>query len=69
VSPDEAFKAMMDGNDRFLAGQLRSFDEDLKILKDKTSEKQEPFAADCSASVHRERRNFRLPHPVKETKC
>lgn len=44
LSPDEALKAMMDGNDRFLAGQLRSFDEDLKILKDKTSEKQEPFA-------------------------
>jgi carbonic anhydrase len=44
MSPDEALKAMMDGNDRFVAGQLRSFDEDLKILKDKTSEKQEPFA-------------------------
>jgi carbonic anhydrase len=26
VSPDEALKAMMDGNDRFVAGQLRSFD-------------------------------------------
>jgi hypothetical protein len=26
LSPDEAFKAMMDGNDRFLTGQLRSFE-------------------------------------------
>ena len=35
----------MDGNGRFVSGQLQSLDEDLSILKSKTAEKQEPFAA------------------------
>src|SRR5690242_11491367 len=43
-TPDAALKAMMDGNARYVSGQLKSFNEDLSILKAKTAEKQEPFA-------------------------
>jgi carbonic anhydrase len=35
----------MAGNERFVAGNIASFPEDLKILKAKTANKQEPFAA------------------------
>ena len=40
----------MDGNQRYLSGQLQSLDEDLSILKAKTAEKQEPFAAVLSCA-------------------
>jgi carbonic anhydrase len=36
---------MMEGNRRFTAGRLTSFEEDLAILKANTVDKQEPFAA------------------------
>jgi carbonic anhydrase len=45
LSPDAALKALMDGNARFVAKQLTSFQEDLAILKQNTVAKQEPFAA------------------------
>jgi carbonic anhydrase len=45
LSPDEALKRLMEGNGRFTAGQLTSFQEDLQLLKQRTAEKQEPFAA------------------------
>ena len=45
MTPDAALQALMDGNARFVAKQLTSFDEDLAILKQDTVEKQEPFAA------------------------
>jgi carbonic anhydrase len=45
LSGDAAIREMMAGNDRFRAGNLTSFPEDLKILKAKTVDKQEPFAA------------------------
>lgn len=53
LTPDEAFKALMDGNERYVAGQLQSLDEDLSILKAKTAEKQEPFATVLSCADSR----------------
>ena len=40
-----AVRELMDGNERFVGGKITSFPEDLKILKEKTVLKQEPFAA------------------------
>ncbi len=45
LSPEAALRELMDGNRRFSEGRLRSFSEDLKLLRSKTSAKQEPFAA------------------------
>jgi carbonic anhydrase len=53
LSPDAALKELMDGNQRFTAGKLKAFDEDLAILKQKTVEKQEPFAAVLSCADSR----------------
>lgn len=44
---------LMEGNERFVAGKLTSFAYDLKILKDGTVEKQEPFAAGLSCADSR----------------
>jgi carbonic anhydrase len=53
LSPDAALAQLMDGNARFVAGRLTSFDEDLAILKQHTAEKQEPFAAVLSCADSR----------------
>jgi len=53
MMPDEALKAMMEGNKRFTEGRLQSLNEDLSILKAKTAEKQEPFAAVLSCADSR----------------
>ena len=53
LTPDEALKALLDGNERFVSGRLNSFDEDMKILRDHTVDKQEPFAAVLSCSDSR----------------
>jgi carbonic anhydrase len=53
LTPDVALQAMMDGNQRFVDGRLRSPGEDLSILKQKTAEKQEPFAAVLSCADSR----------------
>jgi len=53
VTPDEALKALMDGNARFTANRLTSFQEDLTLLAQKTAEKQEPFAAVLSCADSR----------------
>jgi carbonic anhydrase len=45
LTPDQALKELADGNARFMAGQSAHFAEDREILKQKTVEKQEPFAA------------------------
>jgi carbonic anhydrase len=45
LSPDAALKMLMDGNARFVAKKLTSFQEDLDILQQNTVAKQEPFAA------------------------
>lgn len=44
-TPDEALEALMAGNARFDDNQLTSLEEDLRILKENTVERQEPFAA------------------------
>ncbi len=45
LTPDEALRQLMAGNDRFARDQLTSLEQDLRILKEDTVEKQEPFAA------------------------
>jgi carbonic anhydrase len=45
MTGEAAIRELMDGNERFIAGRITSFPEDLKILKEKTVLKQEPFAA------------------------
>ena len=53
LTPDEALKALLDGNERFVSGRLNSFDEDMKILRDHTVDRQEPFAAVLSCADSR----------------
>src|SRR5438067_1758039 len=53
LSPEAALQQLIDGNRRFAEGQLTSFSEDLDILKAKTVEKQEPFAAVLSCADSR----------------
>ncbi|TMJ66038.1 MAG: hypothetical protein E6G83_11570, partial [Alphaproteobacteria bacterium] len=53
LSPEAALQRLIDGNRRFAEGQLTSFSEDLDILKAKTVEKQEPFAAGLSCADSR----------------
>jgi carbonic anhydrase len=45
LSPDAALKELIAGNERFAANQLTSIAHDLTALKEKTVDKQEPFAA------------------------
>jgi carbonic anhydrase len=45
LTPDAAIQELLDGNQRFAANQLTSIAQDLTILKEKTVDKQEPFAA------------------------
>ena len=53
LSPEDALKRLMDGNARYASGKLTSFREDLQVLKQKTTEKQEPFAAVLSCADSR----------------
>ena len=53
LTPDEALKALLDGNARYIAGRFTSFDEDKQILRDRTVDKQEPFAAVLSCADSR----------------
>ena len=53
LGPEDALKRLMDGNARYAAGKLSSFQEDLQLLKQKTVEKQEPFAAVLSCADSR----------------
>jgi carbonic anhydrase len=53
LSPNEALKALMDGNERYVSGRITSFDKDMQILRDHTVEKQEPFAAVLSCADSR----------------
>jgi carbonic anhydrase len=53
LSPDAALDQLMQGNARFVASQLTSFQEDLDILKENTVAKQEPFAAVLSCADSR----------------
>jgi carbonic anhydrase len=53
LSPEAALQQLIDGNRRFAEGHLTSFAEDLEILKAKTVDKQEPFAAVLSCADSR----------------
>jgi carbonic anhydrase len=53
LSPDGALKEMMEGNARFASGKMTSFEHDLEMLKSKTVDKQEPFAAVLSCADSR----------------
>jgi carbonic anhydrase len=45
MTGEGALRELMAGNERFASGKITSFPEDLKILRNKTVAKQEPFAA------------------------
>jgi carbonic anhydrase len=53
LSPEDALRQLVNGNRRFAEGRMTSFDEDVDILKAKTIEKQEPFAAVLSCADSR----------------
>ncbi len=53
LSPEGALHEMMEGNRRFVEGRMTSFNGDLKMLKAKTVEKQEPFGALLSCADSR----------------
>ena len=53
TTPDAALQRLMEGNKRFAANQLTSFADDLKMLRDHTVNKQEPFAAVLSCADSR----------------
>ena len=53
LSPDAALQELMDGNQRFVGGRATAHEQDLSILKQKTAEKQEPFAAVLSCADSR----------------
>ena len=45
LSPDAALQELISGNQRFAANNLTSVQHDLRVLKEHTIDKQEPFAA------------------------
>jgi carbonic anhydrase len=45
LSPDAALNELIDGNHRYMAGKRTADALDLEVLRTKTAEKQEPFAA------------------------
>src|SRR5215471_5093381 len=53
LSPVAALQELLEGNQRFAANQLSSIEHDLAVLKDRTVDKQEPFAAVLSCADSR----------------
>jgi carbonic anhydrase len=53
TTPDAALERLMEGNRRFAANQLTSFADDLRMLREHTVDKQEPFAAVLSCADSR----------------
>lgn len=53
LTPDAALDALMDGNRRFVSGQMTAHEHDLEILKRHLVDKQEPFAAVLSCADSR----------------
>ena len=53
LSPDAALQELIAGNQRFAANQLTSVEHDLAVLKERTVDKQEPFAAVLSCADSR----------------
>jgi carbonic anhydrase len=52
-TPERALQLLVEGNQRFVAQKLISFQEDLDILKAHSEEHQEPFAAVLSCADSR----------------
>jgi carbonic anhydrase len=52
-TPEIAMRLLLEGNERFVADNLISFQEDLEILKKGSEEHQEPFAAVLSCADSR----------------
>jgi carbonic anhydrase len=53
ITPDGALEELKAGNQRFLSRKLTAHEHDLDILKEKTIDKQEPFAAVLSCADSR----------------
>ena len=53
LSSEAALQQLIDGNRRFAEDRMTSFAEDLELLKAKTAERQEPFAAVLSCADSR----------------
>ncbi len=53
MTGEAALRELAAGNERFVAGKITSFAEDLEILKAKTVSKQDPFAAVLSCADSR----------------
>src|SRR4029077_2768200 len=53
LTPDAGCQELLAGNQRFAANQLTSIQHDLTILKERTVDKQEPFAAVLSCADSR----------------
>ena len=53
LTPDAALQTLMDGNRRYVSQKLTFYREDLRILKQKTAEKQQPFASVLSCADSR----------------
>src|SRR5262252_6653139 len=53
MTPDEAFRSLMSGNDRFAANRFTSVEHDLQILRNHTVDRQEPFAGFLSCADSR----------------
>jgi carbonic anhydrase len=53
MTPDQALKELMEGNRRFVEQPMTSFNDDLKLLKEKTAGSQAPFAALLSCADSR----------------
>ena len=53
LSSDAALTELMDGNKRFTTGRMTAHEHDLAILKQKTIDNQEPFAAVLSCADSR----------------
>jgi len=53
LSPEAALKELMDGNQRYVTGNMTAHEHDLEVLHAKAAEKQQPFAAVLSCADSR----------------
>jgi carbonic anhydrase len=53
LSPEAALSELLDGNRRYVTGKTTAHEHDLQVLKAKTAEQQQPFAAVLSCADSR----------------
>jgi len=53
LSPEASLTELMEGNQRYVTGSMTAHEHDLQVLKAKTAEKQQPFAAVLSCADSR----------------